>query len=950
MNMLSKKEAALNEYFDECQEMLEHLSKNIEITESKGFDKEIIAAIYRDMHTIKGTSQLFGFSKIGSLAHIMETCLDPVRKGKIPVTVELLDSLFIGIDFITLSLQKIRELKKEPENDENLIKIFTKFISIVEFSLTGVDVIAKDKILPTENILDHLKLNQSNKEKSQVVDENKKEPESQGFEIFEKSPKTTLTTVNSTVQTAHVKADEAPINQDITKKYTTDEQMTETIRVQVTLLNSLMNLVGELVLIRNQLLQHAKLNDEDTEFLKISQRLNVLTAELQNEVMKTRMQPIGNILTVFSRVVRDLSRELGKKVDLVLHGVETELDKTVIEAVKDPLMHIVRNAVDHGIEFLEERKKTGKKETAQIQLNAYNESGQVIIEIKDDGRGLDRQKIGNKAVEKGLITKESFEKMSDKEVQLLIFSPGFSTAETISNISGRGVGMDVVKTNVERIGGLVDIFSEVGIGTTILIKIPLSLAIVPALIVQASGQRFAIPQSKLVELLRIDGSDNSSTERIESLQGKSVLRLRGKLLPIISLSQVLFYQKNEVNKNNLEDLNLPTAKDNVSNVVVLNADNFLFGLIVDEIDDSADIVVKSLSNFLKELKVFSGATIMGDGSVALTIDVLGIAETAKIYVGNSNEHPPALVSTNNVSHYRSDICEYLLINIGVPGAYAIPLSIVNRLEEFENSRFEFSGEQKVIRYRNSLLPVFSLIDFLNLSTNSKEIYEKERTPIVVIKRGDFSYGIQVQEIHDIVAVSAQIDHTVKDRPGILGSLATSEKIIVIVDIYGMIDLLKDKLGDKTSISEQTSIESNKFQNRINRGKCRILLVEDSSFFRNYICTVLKEAGFSIETAFDGENALEILENSPMNHFSLILSDIEMPIMDGYELARRVKSSKNHSHIPLFAITTKFSQSDIEEGKNAGFLKYLEKLNAEKLLADIDSTLHNQEHKEEIKNA
>lgn len=944
MNSLSKKEIALNEYFDECQEMLEHLSKNIDLTEKNGFDNEIIASIYRDMHTIKGTSQLFGFAKIGSLAHIMETCLDPVRKGKVPVSVELLDALFLGIDFIALSLQKIRENKKEPENDEELIKILTKFISIIEFSRTGLNILIKDKLIPSEDKIERSTVIQNKEETKTVVEESKKGPVSEAFEVFEKPSKSISSPTAPPIaqKPTQVKVEEVAANQDTAKKHASEEQVTETIRVQVTLLNSLMNLVGELVLIRNQLLQHAKQNDEDTEFLKISQRLNVLTAELQNEVMKTRMQPIGNILTIFSRVVRDLSRELGKKVDLVMHGVETELDKTIIEAVKDPLMHIVRNAVDHGIESLEERRKSGKKETAEIQLNAYNESGQVIIEIKDDGRGLDRQKIGNKAVEKGLISKETLEKMTDKEVQMLIFAPGFSTAETISNISGRGVGMDVVKTNVERIGGFVDVISEPGLGATILIKIPLSLAIVPALIVQSNGQRFAIPQSKLVELLRIEGSEDSTSEKIESLQGQSVLRLRGKLLPVIPLSQVLFIEKNTDTER--PDNNV-VHKETVSNVVILNADNFLFGIIVDEINDSADIVVKSLSSFLKELKVFSGATIMGDGNVALTIDVLGIAEKAKISIGSSGERPPAIVKTNNQRHYQSEICEYLLINVGVQSHYAIPLSIVNRLEEFENSRFEYSGEQKVIRYRETLLPVLSLPNFLKFTLQNEKNLEKERTPIVVIKRGDFLYGIEVVEIHDIVEVASQIDQSVKDRAGILGTISTSEKIIVIVDIFEMIDALKTHLSlNNNSVSTSTEVSIT-----TQRNKYRILLVEDSSFFRNYVCTVLKDAGFSVESACDGENALEVLAHFPNNYFSLILSDIEMPLMNGYELARKVRGLKHYSDVPMIAITTKFSQKDVEEGLSAGFTKYLEKLNAEKLLLELDTILSAKNQNKELKN-
>ncbi|MBX9838954.1 MAG: chemotaxis protein CheA, partial [Silvanigrellaceae bacterium] len=509
-----------------------------------------------DIHTIKGSAQLFGFSKMGNIAHIMESCLDPLRKEKIKLSQKLLDSIYIGIDFIIFSLENVKKSKKEATKDEQLNNLFKKFISSVEEIFTNSNDLTKDKEFVSEEIMIPEDCKNLMKETKIVTSEINKE--NLGFGIFDDIVKPSIsestsipsktvevkkTSLSSSkiIENENKKSEDLSNSQEI-KKSTTDDSFNETIRVQVGLLNSLMNLVGELVLIRNQLLEHAKSNDEDPEFLKMSQRLNILTAELQNEVMKTRMQPIGNILTVYSRVVRDLSRELGKKIELQLIGIETELDKTVIEAVKDPLMHIVRNAIDHGIENSEDRKKAGKKETALIQIKAYNENGQVIIEIIDDGRGLDLKRISEKAVEKGILTSEQVAKLSEKEIQLLIFSPGFSTAASISNISGRGVGMDVVKTNVEKIGGVFDLLSTFGLGTTIMIKIPLSLAILPALIVKSHSQRFAIPQTKLVELLRIDGTENTS-EKIEPLQGNMVFRLRGKLIPIISLSEVLFGKK-----------------------------------------------------------------------------------------------------------------------------------------------------------------------------------------------------------------------------------------------------------------------------------------------------------------------------------------------------------------------------------------------------------------------
>ncbi|MCX6127940.1 MAG: chemotaxis protein CheW [Proteobacteria bacterium] len=952
-----KKEAALFEYLDECQEMLENFSKNLATIEKGDKRPEILAEIYRDMHTIKGSSQLFGFSQIGQLAHAMETCLDPIRKGTMTVSRDLVDTLYSGCDTIASLLQGIRESKNEPDLNKILTEILSRLVAVAESTITETDPPKKDKDLAPEIIsksvthrnaspspaIDktlemHDSLQKINKKEGvAVTSTNSNSTKHPGFELFDDPTPPSSGSVSTAPDIKELET--KPKLESPAKSHSEDPQ-SETIRVHVTLLDSLMNSVGELVLIRNQILQHAKLKDEDTEFLKLSQRLNILTAELQNEVMKTRMQPIGNILSKFTRVVRDLGKELGKKIELELHGSETELDKTIIEAVKDPLTHIVRNSVDHGIESPEERKKSGKSEVGLVRLKAYHESGQVIIEVTDDGRGLDRDRLGSKAIQKGLITKEEFSKMTDREVQNLIFAPGFSTAASLSNISGRGVGMDVVKTNVERTGGVVDVSSSPGQETTIKIKIPLTLAIVHALIVQASGQRFAIPQTKLVELLRIDESKNSS-EKLESLQGRLVLRLRGKILPIISLADVL-RTKGPNEKIDQIGANLKSSEDGVYYIAILNADGLMFGMIVDAIDDSADIVVKGLPQFLKDISAFSGATIMGDGSVALTLDVTGISETAQLRSDLSDDRLPNSSQVRSSSRHHSEASDFLLIDVGAPGSYAIPLTVVSRIEEFDSSRFERSGEQKVVRYRDSLLPIFSLPEFLHLPFDKIKKPTKERTPVVVIKRGDRSYGIEVCEIQDIIEVNSNIDQSVKDRPGILGTVVAQNHVIVVVDILGMIDAVKGRLEVGASGTNTPPKDPALTKTLSTRSQHRILLVEDSPFFRNYVRQVLQEAGYLVDYACDGAQGFSVLESSPANTFSLVLSDIEMPLMDGYELARKVRSSKNLKSLPMIAITTRFSSKDIETGLNAGFTRYLEKLNADNLLFNLDEILCNKE--------
>jgi two-component system chemotaxis sensor kinase CheA len=970
------KEAALIEYLDECSEMLERFSKNLALIESTGASVDVLAAIYRDIHTIKGSSQLFGFSQVGQLAHAMESCLDPVRKSQMRASPALVDTLYAGSDIITTLLAGIRENKKEPDLRPQINSLVPRLVEIVEIAATGSSPVTQDKSPSSDNtsnakIKDQaVKLGSITDSKASAetvpvpvkgaspASDHKKVDDNPGFGIFDDepvvakpvaapAPKVSTESIVGVASVHELKAETAVASNKTLEpvvKNPSDDGHAETIRVHVSLLDNLMNLVGELVLIRNQLLQHAKVNDSDSEFGKMSQRLNILTAELQNEVMKTRMQPVGNVLNKFTRVVRDMGRELGKKIELNIQGAETELDKTIIEAVKDPLTHIIRNSIDHGIESCADRKAAGKSETGNIEIKAHHESGQVIIEISDDGRGLDRKRIGSIAVDKGLLTSDALAKMSDREVQFMIFAPGFSTAATLSNISGRGVGMDVVKTNVERIGGMVDLMSVPGTGTTVKLKIPLTLAIVPALIVKALDQRFAIPQSKLVELVRIDQSD-ASGEKIESLQGSPVLRLRGKILPLLNLSDAL-------TKPGSKDTGAKADVDEESstNIVILNADIFQFGLVVDAIEDTADIVVKALSSFLKDLPHFSGATIMGDGSVALTIDVMGISASARASVEVETLVAAGASSAQKLrSKHQMDTAEYLLVDVGAPGSYAIPLTVVSRLEEFEDGDFELSGEQRVIRYRDSLLPIFSLPDFLHLPFESNG--EKKTTgSVVVIRRGDFLYGIEVEQIQDVVALPSQIDQTVRDRPGILGTMIAGERVIVVVDIFGMIDAIKTKLATDSGVASPSVQPDKKGAFTEMRRDHRILVAEDSSFFRNYVKQVLTDSGFKVETACDGSDAWSALESAPAGHYSLVLSDIEMPVLDGYELATKISSDTRFKHLPLVAITTRFSNADKESGRQAGFTLYLEKLNPEKLIAALDELLANSAPRKELKHA
>jgi two-component system chemotaxis sensor kinase CheA len=543
-----------------------------------------------------------------------------------------------------------------------------------------------------------------------------------------------------------------------------------TIRVDVGLLDKLMNLVGELVLVRNQVLQFTA-QGADSAFLATSQRLNLITTELQGSVMKTRMQPIGNVWGRLPRVVRDLATACGKQVRLEMEGKETELDKTIIEAIKDPLTHIVRNSVDHGIEKPDLRVARGKPEEGCLKMRAYHEGGQVNIEITDDGGGIDYERVKQKALQRGLITPEQVSNMSDHESLLLLFLPGFSTAEKITNVSGRGVGMDVVKTNIEKIGGTVDLQSQPSEGTTLKIKIPLTLAIIPALIVTSGGDRFAIPQVSLLELVRLEGEQ--ARQQIEFIHGTAVYRLRGQLLP-------LAYLNRELNINEKSE-----SDPAVVSIVVLQADGHPFGLVVDEINDTAEIVVKPLGKQLKGVASFAGATIMGDGRVALILDVLGLAQRARVV---TEARDRTLLDNAAQARKTTDARQTLLLfDVGQGSRMAIPLSMVARLEVIPRSSVEHSGTQEVVRYRGQILPLIRVSKYIpavSVSETSNDDKEQSMQVVVYAEQGR-SVGLVVDRIHDIVNETITVKRDACAN-GIFGSIVIQDKVTDLLDVPAII--------------------------------------------------------------------------------------------------------------------------------------------------------------------
>ncbi len=732
----------VREFLVESNENLDRLDQDFVALEKDPAARERLASIFRTIHTIKGTCGFLGFSKLESVAHVGESLLSKLRDGELGVTSDIITALLRMVDNVREILASIAEGAGEGNGDySQTIALLTKLKDGGPATVAPAAPAAHPE--PAVSVA-----------AAPVEEAPKMEHAEDAAHEHDNHP----------AQAAAKPADGVPAGANAAAAG-------GGIRVDVGLLDKLMNLVGELVLARNQILQFSAATENAT-LAGSTQRLNLITSELQEGVMKTRMQPIGNVWSKFPRIVRDLSQMCGKKIRVEMEGKETELDKTIIEAIKDPLTHVIRNSVDHGVETPETRRKAGKPEEGLLSLRAFHEGGQVNIEIIDDGGGVNIDRVKKKALEKGLITAEHAARMSDREATNLIFLPGFSTAEKVTNVSGRGVGMDVVKTNIEKIGGTVDVQSKTGIGTTLRIRIPLTLAIIPALIITSGGDRFAIPQVSLLELVRL-GEEQAKTG-IEDIHGAPVYRLRGNLLPLVNLNK------------QLQTGAPPATPGSPVNIVVLQADERQFGLVVDEINDTEEIVVKPLGKLFKGLSTFAGATIMGDGRVALILDVMGLAQKSNVVSESKDRSVHDTVARTDDSGQAKTAL--LLFRVSDTRRMAIPLSLVARLEEFPRESIEQSGDLQVVQYRGQIMPLVPLSKALaeqGLPAPAGTPAFGDTVQVIVHTRNEQSVGLVVDRIVDIVEQALVVQRT-GIRPGILGSAVIEKRVTELLDVEGII--------------------------------------------------------------------------------------------------------------------------------------------------------------------
>jgi len=692
-------------------------------------------------------------------------------------------------------------------------------------------------------------------------------------------------------------------------------QTEEKLRVGVTLLNDLVNLAGELVLGRNQLMEIASpLVKHAPALNSVLQHVSRVTTEMQEKIMQLRMQPVSVIFGKFHRVVRDLSKNLDKEITLETYGEDVELDKSIIEALSDPLTHVIRNSADHGIETPDEREAKGKPRQGKIILKAYHEGGQVHLDIIDDGRGIVPEKVGRKAVEKGLITPEQMESMSDRDLVKLVMKPGFSTAEKVSSVSGRGVGMDVVLTNIEQLGGTVEIDSRVDEGTTIKLILPLTLAIVSGLVIRAWDQVFVLPEVNIDEMVRIKPEEIG--ERIDRVQDAHILRLRDMLVPLISLRSVLVERTEEE-----ETIDFSGDGGEPLRILILKYGSSRIGLVVDAVENMEEIVVKPLPAYLKKMRCFSGATIMGNGKVALILDIGGIL--AESSLKGFEERLEEKAEYEEISS-EEEIQTLLLFDAGTEERFALPLELITRIESVPVSKIEKIRDRQFLQYQGENLQLICLEDYLPISRPERESTDK--IGVIIPKQIKYPMGIVINRVIDTVSTKVELDTTTMMAPGLFGSAVIEGKITLIIDMYRLFEMAAPEWYE----TEKADVKKTR------KEKKRVLLVEDTPFFRMVETEYLESAGYEVVQAEDGERALKILDKQT---FDAVVLDILMPVLDGWGVIKAIREDERLKDLPVLAVTSLDDEEVARRGLEAGFDDWEAKLNKTRLLEKLDNIIN-----------
>ncbi len=924
---IQRDKEAVEIFVEESEEHLADVESDLLAIEKGGSltDDDLVNKVFRAVHTVKGGAGFLGYENIKNLAHKLENVMGLIRSDQLKP-----DSVIISV--FLAAVDSLQSLIANLDNSDE-INVTKHLQSLARIEKDCVDSLEP----PVEN---------DDKEQHEEIVIPLKKPKPA------KNPAAVDSQQNSSSPDVEEKINK---NNEISRGKI---KFDSSLRVNVKLLDQLMNLAGELVLSRNQLVQAvASKNMASIELVK--QRIDVITSDLQESIMFTRMQPIGKVFNRFPRLVREMTLSLGKEIELSLEGEDVELDKTILEAISGPLTHLIRNSIDHGIEMPQDRKHAQKPKKGLLILRAKHEAGMVILEVIDDGRGMSPDKIVASILSKGILTEDQIQHLSDKEKLHLIFLPGFSTATSVTDISGRGVGMDVVKTNLDKLGGQVDIFSKPGKGTTIRIKLPLTLAIISAQIVICGKERYSIPQVNLEELLRVPA--NEIKDRVEVIGRSPVLKLRGNLLPLVKLVDILGAQpvygdfqtketridrrqniadrrslKIDYNEQgqpletrNYREINCNRKQNDrryrkcsALHIAIVNTGNLEYGLVVDALKDVEEIVVKPLGRHLRSSSKYSGATIMGDGIVSLILDVGNIArEAGLISFENSDRSRQLAVEMDAATRKLQDLQSFLLFRNGDTQQFGVPLNLVLRVIKIKFVEIEYVSGKRVLQYRGESLPLFSIDEVANVSP----LPDLPELLVIIFLVSGREVGLLATKPVNALEMILSIDDKAHLDPGIMGSVIIDKKITLLVNIYEVVKILKPNWFSSRMEFSQS------------RDKYTILIAEDSVFFQGQITKTLQEEGFHTILAEDGQLAWEKLVEHG-KRISLLVTDIEMPRLNGFQLSEKIRDNVQFADLPIIAITTLAGEKDYQRGKRAGVNKYLVKFDRDLLVENVLNVL------------
>ncbi|MBO8155584.1 MAG: chemotaxis protein CheW [Bacillaceae bacterium] len=855
----------IQEFVEEAEAHIETLEEGLLRYEKKDIDAELIHDLFRAVHSIKGTAGFFELKNIVELSHKMESIFGQIRDGKRSLSKSLIDQLLQATD-------QLGEMIRDPQSSDQLD---------IHTLIDLLDQIQQNTEPHAEITVSQQAVEADEPFISENKEQNEKEHEIE--ELYEEL----------VPESEEIKEDDPPGKSLI---------LEDRVRVHVSVLNDLLNLSSEMVLARNQLLSVLKSHEKSIPNLKnILQNINNLTTDLQEKVMQTRMQPIEKLFHKFPRMIRDLAKQVGKEVDLELNGRDVELDKSIIELLNDPLTHLLRNAVDHGIESPVTRENLGKNRIGSIHMNAYHEGGLVHIKIEDDGAGIDIDQIEQKAIENGIITREDTRKMKERDILQLIFSPGFSTASTVTDLSGRGVGLDVVKTNLEKLGGSIDIQTKWGEGTTFHLTMPLTVAIIPALIVSSMGEKFVIPQINVQEMVRVKPGEHSV--KLERVRESLLLKLRNKLYPTVHLSEVLGMTDQSIDFDS-----------GTSCVLILKSGSMRYGLIIDQVYDEEEILIKSLPQPLNKCVAYSGVTILGDGRVAFILDTDGLVEKAEISFDDEIVEP-----AEEETGLSSQKQELLMFGTSAGETFCMDLELIARIEKVNRSQIERIGDKDFIQFQGEPLRVIELEDYLPIGRASGA---EQECYVIVPKLVKHPIGIMCSRIYDSIESSIEFSQNNDIAfKGIVGSAILQNRIVLLLNIYELFEMADPEnysYDDKTHLAQHT-----------------VLLAEDTPFFRRLEQQYMESAGYHVLAATNGKEAWEILRSHEVD---VVVTDIHMPIMNGIEFVKKIRSDGKYADLPVIAVTSINEQAMKEKAYEAGVDFYEIKLDKQRLLEKLKTAL------------